>query len=290
MPGAPLPKFHGFLTIDAASNNFTIEKPPDPVRSITLTSTSYYIRGATTDGSNMLVEHIQAQVRAAGAEFATTFFAEVSDSGFVTLRDTGGSFNLVWSDAELRRILGFGTNPRTGHEAAQGSNANGDLTGAATYTGVSQHKYGWYPDVALAELSGDVEVIGERHSDAVVRRALSGQVTQSSYSAELVDRNFEFVTLSAPYAYPTRTNVGGSSLVLNRSFEEFWQQVGKPGLRFRWYPDRSVQNFNDTTSTAPPEYVPGARFAREGTRLLERQIRAIAKWYTLAFDAHRFVA
>ena len=274
MPSVPPPKLHGLITIDTTNQAFRIRGAVTAVdRDITLTAGDYFIRGYTGEAANQLAEHIQAQVRAAAGTEFDAFVVSVSDTGFVTFTNTAEAFTVTtpagqdWfpSSGGLARLLGF----------------TGDLTPAVTtFTGANQHRYGWYPDMPPEDFSGHPDLAGVLGSDSVVSIAPSGRVTVTSYQ-EPRRRSWSFRWLAAEYMFPT-----GS--VRNRDFEQCWRDEVRPGRRWRYYPDRTVQT--RPGGGEPWTYVGGQDIAIKGAGAAEQDVVASADHFRIEIDAHEFVA
>ena len=274
------PKFHGSIPINNASDTASFSGGFTLTLFHTTNGTDeYFIRGYTGEAiatgrlGAQLVEEIQARVRVFGGGTYAAFVCTVSDAGIVTM--TGGAtFTVTWTDTALRDILGF----------------TGNLSGASTYTAPNQHRYGWYPDSPISERDGDERQAGVRTSDTQVMRAPGGQVNTITF-AEFVDRTFSlgWIAKERAMAVPTDTQTTAAR-VKNRSYEEFWQQVGKPGRRFRWYPDATLQ-VGDVVDAAgaPFEYKFNEEAAKTGTSALDRSSPLMHEWYRVAFGCHVYV-
>ena len=272
------PKFHGSIPINSLSDTADVSGNTLAVYHTASATDEYFIRAHTGEAiatgrlGAQLVEEIQARVRLFAGFSA--FNCTVSDAGIVNM-NRGSTFTVTWTDTALRDILGF----------------TGNLSGASTYTAPNQHRYGWYPDSPISERDGDERQAGVRTSDTQVMRAPGGQVNTITF-AEFVDRTFSlgWIAKERAMAVPTDTQTTAAR-VKNRSYEEFWQQVGKPGRRFRWYPDATLQ-VGDVVDNAgaPFEYKFNEEAAKTGTSALDRSSPLMSEWYRVAFGCHMYVA
>ena len=280
------PKLHGLITIDSTNDVFTITATSGAesglARTITLTQGNYFIQGytgethgawpaASSTATGGLLEHVQAQVRAApGTAFDSFTASALTDTGRVSLSNTLGGDNFTINGAEwypasggLGRILGFA----------------GDITNQPSLTGPNHHKYSWYPNVPPVEFSGDPDLLGVRLSDAVGTTAPDGTHTTTAYNNRRV-RDFTFEHIADEYMMPT------GSLV-NRDFEQFWTDILRVGRRWRYYPDRTVQTAPG--GGAPWTYVGGKAIARDGTTAAERQVAFWSAFYKITIDALEYI-
>lgn len=258
MPAITPAKFHGLITIDAASNNATFKQGANPDRVIAVPLTDYYIRDAVAVSS--LVATVQAQLTGF-PEFAA-FTATVSDAGIVTLTN-GASFTTTWDDTRLRDILGY----------------TGDLTPAATsFVAPRQHMYGWYPNVAASMYDGATGaatlVAGLPSADTTVRRAVDGS-TYSLRFASYDDRQFVFRAVDDERVFAVGTDP-------NIALSQFYGDVLSRGIRWRFFPDRTV---NGTFKT----YVADQKTARDMFAKVEYENATWARLFKLVFDAHAYV-
>jgi hypothetical protein len=272
------PKFHGSIPINNLSDTADVSGNTLTVGHTANATDEYFIRAYASEPfidpprkGAQLVEEIQARVRLFSGFSA--FNCTVSDAGIVNM-NRGSNFTVTWTDTALRNILGF----------------TADLSGASTYTAPNQHMYGWYPDSPISERDGDERQAGVRTSDTQVMRAPGGQVNTITF-AEFVDRTFSlgWIAKERAMAVPTDTQTTAAR-VKNRSYEEFWQQVGKPGRRFRWYPDATLQvgDVFDAVG-APFEYKFNEEAAKTGTSALDRSSPLMTEWYRVAFGCHAYV-
>jgi len=257
------------ITANATHNVLSITGTTGPTTvTVTLADGDWFIRGYTGEAiaagrtGAQMCEEITAQVVAAGGQFAS-FSCTVSDAGIVTITNPT---NVRIDASELTATLGYAT-------------AQLGVYGTSIVA-ANQHKFGWYPNVGPADFDGDPDLPSVRKSDAVVRRAPSGVVTVTQYG-EFRDRTYQWRFVEDEYALPT-----GS--VLNRSFEEFWQQVIAPGHRFRYYPDATVQTAPG--GGEPWTYVGGQKIARAGSSALDRDVPAWSVLYKFPLDCHAYVS
>lgn len=258
------PKFLGGFRNDATANSFEIRRPAGAWSAVALTQQFWFPEiGA---GADHWFKHIQTQVRALGGGVTfPNFTITVSSSGIVTFADTTPTnFEVDWdggtatTDLEVRRICGFNTN----------------LAGAATYASANQHKFGWYPDSGVTDADGSINVVGTQSADAVVVVSPSGQVSGTSNATRAL-RRLVFSPVSEAYVQP-------SSTVLNRSYEEFWDQVLRVNSRFRYYPDRALTTYYT--------YQASHDTAREGTTKLKRVVKNWFGLYEVEVELHQYVA
>lgn len=260
------PKFLGGFRNDATANLFAIRLTAGPGawNNITLTQQFWFMEVGV--GATHFLTHVQTQVRALGGNFAS-FTVSVSTGGIVTLTNSV-AVDIVWdgtvvvgiaaTDIEVRRILGFA----------------GNLAGTASYTAPNQHKYGWWPDAGVTDADGSLNVAGTKVADAVVVQSPSGNISGTS-NATRVNRRLVFSPVSEQYAQPT-------SAVLNRSYEEFWDQVLRLNSRFRFYPDRSLSTFYT--------YQAAQDTARDGTSKIKRVVRNWYGLFEIEVEMHQYVA
>lgn len=261
MAGAPIPKLLGRFSITSTSDQLTVN-----AAAITLTTGDYFMRGYTAESTDQLVEHLQAQIRAAGGALAA-FSVSLSDAGFITLSN-GSAFTVTWNSegsSALRNLLGF----------------TGNLSSATSHTGSNQVKYCWFPNCGVAETQSHQSVLGASSSDAVVRRAPSGRVITTTYDTYR-EQMFEWRWLEDEYVWPV--GVGGTT-VTNRDFLQFWTDVIRIGQRFRYFPDRT-----SNTSTAYYEYVGGEKITKDGMEKCRREVASFSKYWKFDMDCLEYVS
>jgi len=122
---------------------------------ISLTQGYYYLCGYTGEATNQLLEHLQAQIVAAG--YASATCTRSSSTGYVTI-DIGSTATITWTDTALQTLMGF----------------TGTQSGASSYTGSQMPQHTWRPSETLTDYPGNSTNIWTPRSSSSVGRARDG--------------------------------------------------------------------------------------------------------------------
>jgi hypothetical protein len=158
--------------------------------------------------------------------FAVTIDATEGGTGKVTIANATGNFAITWTNTILRDLLGF---------------SQGNLSGAATYTGASQAKGLYLPPAPMNSLFGAADK-GFHEADGFATESPSGHVKAFFGNKKQVN---QIMWNGVTHA---RTRASAES-VGNESFEQFWldsilaeqEWATSPGgvLRFYWSADNN---------------------------------------------------
>ena len=145
-----------------------------------------------TDITDHLLDHMNDT-------YAVTIAAGEDGTGKVTIANTTGNFSIVWTNTTFRDLLGF---------------TQGNLSGAATYTGASQAKGIWLPDAPMNSLFGPADK-GWYESDAMATESPSGNV-QAIYSNRKQVNSIVWNGISR-----AKCRIAGEATA-GESYENFW--------------------------------------------------------------------
>jgi hypothetical protein len=171
----------------------------------TVPAGSYFLSSGVS-GGNSLVAAVKAAIEAVTSDTHTVTIAdgEGDVSGRCTIdSDIGiGSFEITWTDTELRDVLGF--------------EADGDLSGALTYTSTDHVKMAWLPGTKRISEYGPSD-LGRAISN--VRQQRTGDGNIKSIGGK-VRREQSVQWRGVPYK---RMRVAGEGAgQANMSLEQFW--------------------------------------------------------------------
>ena len=207
-----LQRYIGQFVLPATAVEFTVGGS-----GVSLTSgTTYYMSGYTSETAKQLVEHMQFQIRALGAPYASATVTQSTTTGKITIGALGGSTAINWTDTDLRDLLGFTAN----------------LSGASTYTGTNQARYCWFPTVGLSGYDGDLTQWFAPRSTSIPYRSPGG-VTGGVEGSVLYDGRFSYELLPIADVITTSTTV-------YQSLEKFYEDVVHRTLPIRAFPDRTL--------------------------------------------------
>jgi hypothetical protein len=203
----------GTLTIGADTNTIDLDDNAAATPTVTLTSGTYFI--------STLCDHIQAQIRAEGGNFAAVTCAYSLSTGKVYIGEaTAKDIDITWTDTDLRDLLGF-----TG-DITVGTGGGGD----AQEIGPNEARYQWRPDRAITTHPTARDVVWEPESNTSVYRSRDG-TTASVAGALLYRAQLDWRWIAGARAYTPST---GS---VNQDFQQFFTDVVHLGLPIRYYPD-----------------------------------------------------
>lgn len=203
-----LPKIEIQIVVPA-STSIAIVETPAATATVTLTAGNYYL---TT-----LLAHIAAALTG-NSTLAGTYSCSLADeTGLPTVSVTGiTSFAVTVVNALITAVTGLTT----------GS------TGAATYTGASQARYLWLPNVTRTNQRAPEGDYGGIVDDGTVTVAPDGTCKGVGYAVRYTD-NLEFRYLLGSKVYQS---IGSTYATL--------EDIYNDGLRyrrpFRYYPDRAT--------------------------------------------------
>jgi len=187
---------------------------------VALTADNYYIEGYS--GETQLIEHLQAQIRAADSAFDTGGANECTiersrSTGLITIAFAagGGNVDITWTDTALGTLLGF----------------TSATTGAHSYTADVTPKGVWRPSMPLATLPGDETEWWGKQSTTKITVSLDG----STYGVEgdlLYNGIYGYESLDDNEVMDTATRTW-------TTFESLWESVVHEARPMRVLPDRS---------------------------------------------------
>jgi hypothetical protein len=215
-----LQHYLGTLTIDGDSKDFTIDTDPSTGPfALALTVGDYFIHGYTGEVAEQICEHLQAQIRTVGA-FATATVAFDNSTALVTI-DFKATCSVVWTDTDLRDLLGF----------------TGNLSGASAYTATNATRGVWSPTLVMSEYPGDLTRLWGQRSTSRIGVSSDGTV----YSAEGT------ILYDGVYGYHLlpEADVITTSATVWESLEQFWEDCIHTGKPIRVYPDKTVNTASD---------------------------------------------
>jgi hypothetical protein len=216
-------QYFGQFTLDTDHNDIKLWLPGPADRDVVLTVGDYYLAGYTGEATPQLLEHLQAQIRAADVTLAAAEVSYSQSTGLVTIDFRAGvDIDISWTDAGLQSMLGF----------------TGVQTGAASYTGTFHPRYIWRPSRPLAEFPGDLETWWGKRSTTIVRRSPGGVTVSNPGPAILYGGQYVYRQLTQHEAIASDDSHW-------RALETFWTDVFDKGQPIRCYPDRTLNTVAD---------------------------------------------
>jgi len=219
-------KFLGRFAITNDSKDFTLERKdgtPWGPTAAALTTGNYYLHGYTGESTDQLLEHLQDVIRNAGAanKFTTATVTLDDSTGLVSI-NLGASGDIVWTDTDLRDLLGF---------------EDTTTTGGSAYTGSDQARYLWRPSEPASMYPGTLATWWAPRSTSIAHRSEDGTTYQLKGSL-IYDADIEYQNL------PEADVVTGSATVW-AALEKFWTDVAHEAQPMRCYPDRTANSATD---------------------------------------------
>jgi len=210
----------GTLTIDGDSKDFTVERTdgaPWGPGAVALTVGDYFPYGYTGEATAQLMEHMQVVIRAAGggARFPAATVAFDTSTGLVTI-DFGVAAELVWTDTDLRDLLGF----------------TATLTGSDTYTATNQCRYIWRPSLSFSKYPGNLTRLFGQRSTSTAGTSSDG-TPYGNAGTILYEGEYSYQLLESGEVVTDADTVW-------ESYEQFWQDCIHEVVPVRVYPDRSL--------------------------------------------------
>jgi len=205
----PNPALHGRITVAASSHRVVV----NGVATGYIAAGNYYMdSAAAAEDYTQAVKNLHASITAVAlvVDTASANYGRVQ----VTL---AAATTLTWDTAgsglEVRNLLGFTTNLTSGG-APQ------------TFTGSEQAEYLWLPRQPIARALAPTGTVGIRIADAVATLAPDGTIYGSTFVERRVNRiAFQLVEDRATWI--------DDEVVVNESFEKFWQDVLRRFRQFR---------------------------------------------------------
>jgi hypothetical protein len=205
-----LQRYIGQFVLPATATDFTVGG-----NAVSLTSgTTYFMSGYTGESSAQLAEHMQVQIRAIGAPYASATVTQ-SETGLISI-DLTTVAAIVWTDTGLRDLLGF----------------TGNLSGAAAYVAPNTARYCWFPTVGLSVYDGDLTQWFSPNSTSIPYRSVDG-VTGGVEGNLIYDGRFSYSLLP-------KADVITTSETVFQSLEKFYEDVAHRTFPFRVFPDRTL--------------------------------------------------
>jgi hypothetical protein len=224
-----LQQYLGRVTIDDDTKNFSVG-----AFAITLTTGNYYVTGYSGEATAQLVEHMQAQIRAADATLnaSTVEYDKDAITGVgpvvMSLDGSGGPVvaTITWTDSALQTLLGF----------------TGTQSGASTYTATNQPRGCWRPTLGWAEYPLNATKFWTPRSTSFAGASKDG----TTYSTEgtLVNEAPMVRYENLPEADVITPGTG----TIQRDLQEFWKQIAHKGQPIRIFPNRTL-NASDSYHT-----------------------------------------
>jgi len=224
-------RFFGRFVIGADSRDFTLTDSDNSVPyAVQLTAGEYYLESYSGEGTNQLVEHVQAQIRALGVKGAvdygnaTATYNATTDLVTIDLATLpAASVDITWTDADLKTLLGF----------------TGAQTGADTYTAAQSPRYVWSPSKPPSEYPLDLAQFWAPRSTTRVGRSKNG-ASYSTKGTVLYDAILRYELLGDSEVVTPST---GS---INDDLQAFWDAVVHEGQPIRIYVDRTTSSAANT--------------------------------------------
>ena len=211
-----------------------------------ITSGSYYLYSPTGSAS-----FLDVFVAAVTALSDTTVTYTISSTGVVTL--TGGqAFTLVTTGTGINTWLGLSSS----------------LSGASSYTGSSQMRYCWFPQLLTGDALSPVAVQGSIVPIFNQARAPSGSVYTSKYG-ELREQSISLSFITSALTWNASDDYS--------SLEEFYQDTLSEGRPFLYLP-------NWPTASTAVEYVCNLKTQGAFTKNMKRMIPGTDLYWSYKFD------
>jgi hypothetical protein len=190
---------------------------------VTMPAGEYFL-GSANGAAQSFLEELADQIDAAIGSGTTTITLDAESDqgdGTITIGRTA-AFDVVWTSATIRALLGF----------------TGNLGSAASHGGTMHARHLWLPNCGreggsmLGPESSSTTRYGRRVSDMTVSIAPTGNTKALAFSNRYVDRmSFAHVRGFKAWRELEQTP--------QESWEQFDEDVIAEGLWLRYYPDRS---------------------------------------------------
>lgn len=226
-----LQRFFGRHTIGTASKDFTLEDSSNTPTTypVALTAGDYFLEAYSGEGTNQLVEHMQAQIRALGVKgavdygSATVVYEPGTDRVTIDFQTDPVTVDITWDDSALQTILGF----------------TGSQTGADAYLAAQSPRYVWSPAKAPAEFPLDLTQFWAPRSSTIVGRSKDG-TSHSLKMPVLYDAVLRYELLADTNVI---TPAAGTTY---QDLQQFWVDVVHAGQPIRIYIDRDLSSAANT--------------------------------------------
>jgi hypothetical protein len=217
--------YNGTATISGSNKDFTLERTdgtpwgPSPAA---LTEGDYFVFGYTGEVATQLLEHLEFIIQSAGVanKFTTAAVTIDPSTGLVSI-NLGAPGDIVWTDTDLRDLLGF---------------EGVTTTGGSAYTAAEACRYLWRPSLPIASYPGDLTRWWGQRSTTRAGVSTDG-TTYSNQGSILYDGIYGYQLLPVADVITTSTTTW-------ETLEQFWQDCIHTGKPVRVLPDRT-----DVTST-----------------------------------------
>lgn len=181
---------------DTSLNNLSLNDGVDDF-AVALATGYYYLDDP--NGGDDFLAHLQAQIRASDATFASAEVTLAAATGLITINFATGGTNIAitWTDSALQTLLGF----------------SGTQSGAESYTATNQPRYFWRPSKA-ATAYNDLDEFWVPKSTCKNTRAMDGTTGHvpgpTLYYTEMA------------YSHLPKADVLTTSSTINESFQKFY--------------------------------------------------------------------
>lgn len=227
------PKLEGRITVPAGGWDASLTGTSSGTA--TIPAGDYYLSSAGSQSNDLLAEVASQFSDTTGDTVTCTISAGSSGSGKVTLSSDGGTFEVAWTDTDLRDVLGFEN--------------DGNLSGNTSYTSSYSARSLWLPNAAAQSLNGV-------DSSNWAGRPISNlrlQVNSNGNTYAVAGQSRRERRVVWPAVERERVWSANAS-VTNQDLETFWEDViygsapwsDQPGGPFRFYPDADTDGTHNT--------------------------------------------
>jgi len=216
-------QYLGQFPIDATTKDFSVEDTGGGgAQAIALTTGYYYIAGYTGEVEAQLCEHMQAQIRNEGGNFADAEVTYSGSTGLITINcPSTTTLTIGWTDSLLQSLLGF----------------TGTQSGAKSYTATYPPRYVWRPTEELSDYPTALSTWWASRSTSRYKRANSGKAFAIA-GTTVYDGSYAYRLLTAAEMLKaSQTNY--------ESLEQFFDDVIAAAKPIRCYPDRTANTSSD---------------------------------------------
>lgn len=218
-----LQRYLGKFPITGSEQDFSINDGGG-ADAVQLTAGDYFLHGFTGEGTDQLLEHMQAQIRAVGAPYGSATVT-ISAAGIVTIDFATGGTNIAitWTDSALQTLLGF----------------TGTQSGAESYTATNQARYIWHPSLSYADFPGADDYTG------IVLPTSTTKISISKDGSTVATEGHELNQGGYAYEMLPKEDVVTDASTVWESFQKFWSDVIHKGRRVRMFHDRTSLGSSD---------------------------------------------
>lgn len=218
-------KLESLLTIPSGGYDFSLDDATGGPYTVSLTADNTYYWSAAGNDTVDLPARLKERMDAAsvGNTYTVTISAGEGGTGKLTIAVDSGTFDLTWTDTELRDLCGFDAN----------------ISAAASSTGADQVHGLWLPDCPpMTPFSVSDE--GWDESDAITTMAPTGQLCSTVYNTRVA------TSLEWRMVAKARARTADESTT-NESFQTFYKQSlwglkewASAGGPINYHPDADV--------------------------------------------------